>query len=97
MTSEQMAKVIAKKEGSPCTFQRAIRVTEKFKGQTVWDGIVYVFSLDRPPEEICYGWVDPDAKSLVTVLKRPPVESPETAVRAYIVSTAQKKSGWLHS
>jgi hypothetical protein len=81
-----MSNVIAEKERAPCKFVEAVRVIERFKGDTVWDGIVFVFSLDRPPEEICYGWVDPEAKTLVTVLKRPPVESPETAVRAYIAS-----------
>lgn len=43
-------------------------------------------SLGRPPEELCYGWVDPGTKQLVTVLNRPPVDSPATAVRAYIAS-----------
>jgi hypothetical protein len=96
MSHEQMAKVIAGKEGSPCAFQRAIRVTERFKAQTVWTGIVYVFSLDRPPAEICYGWIDPDAKTLVTVLNRPPVTSPETAVRAYIMSQGQRSEIQKH-
>jgi hypothetical protein len=90
MTPYKMAGIIAKKEGCVCRYVETVSVVEKFKGNTVWDGIVFVFNLIRPPDETCYGWVDPDAKELVTVLKRPPVESPETAVRAYIVSKTKK-------
>jgi hypothetical protein len=86
MSPEEMAKVIAGKEGSPCRFIEAAHVTERFKGQVAWDGTVLVFGLNRPPEELCYGWVDPAAKTLVTVLNRPPVDSPATAIRAYIAS-----------
>ena len=82
----RMAELIGHKEGCPCEYVESVSVTERFKGQIVWQGIVFVFSLDRPPPETCYGWVDPKEDQLVTVLKRPPVESPETAVRAYIVS-----------
>lgn len=86
MTPFKMASVIAEKEGCPCRYVEAVSVLERFKGKTVWDGIVFVFDLDRPPSEVCYGWVDPQVDQLVTVLRRPPVVSPETAVRAYIVS-----------
>jgi hypothetical protein len=86
MSPEQIVDVLASKEGSPCRFVQAVEVTERFKGTVVWQGTVFVFALKRPPDELCYAWIDPDAKSLVTVLKRPPVESPETAVRAYIAS-----------
>jgi hypothetical protein len=86
MSPEDMADMIGDKEKAPCRFIEALDVTERFKGQVAWDGIVLVFGLDRPPEEICYGWIDPATESLVTVLNRPPVTSPETAVRAYIMS-----------
>ncbi len=86
MSPEKIAEVIAEKEKSFCRFVKAVHVTERFKGKTAWDGTVLVFVLNRPPEELCYGWVDPDTKSLVTVLNRPPVDSPSTAVRAYIAS-----------
>jgi hypothetical protein len=88
MTLPEMATVIARKEGCDCRYVNTISVVERFKGETAWEGNVHVFALDRgsPPNEICYAWVDPDAQTLVTVLKRPPVHSPETAVRAYIAS-----------
>jgi hypothetical protein len=89
MSPEQIAEVLAEKEGSPCRFVETAEVTERFKGKTVWTGEVLVFALKRPPDELCYAWIDPDAKSLVTVLNRPPVDSPATAVRAYIASKAR--------
>ena len=86
MTPEQIKETLARKEGAPCRFNHAVEVTERFKGKIVWQGTVLVFALNRPPDELCYAWVDPDTERLVTVLNRPPVESPVTAVRAYIAS-----------
>ena len=86
MNPEQIAEVLASKEGSPCRFVQAVKVTERFNGKVAWQGTVLVFALNRPPDELCYSWVDPDTERLVTVLNRPPVESPETAVRAYIMA-----------
>ena len=86
MSPEQIAKVLEEKEGSPCRFIEAVEVTERFKGKVAWTGTVLVFALNRPPDELCYSWVDPDTKTLVTVLNRPPVDSPATAIRAYIAS-----------
>ena len=86
MTPLRMSELIGHKEGCPCEYVESVEVTERFKGQIVWQGIVFVFNLDRPPIEVCYGWVDPHVERLVTVLRRPPVVSPETAVRAYIVA-----------
>jgi hypothetical protein len=86
MKVRQMGTDIAEKEGCPSRFVEAVVVKEKFKDGTVWHGLVSIFVLHRPAEEICYAWLDTDGKSLVTVLNRPPVESPASAVRAYIAS-----------
>ena len=87
MKVRQMGTDIAEKEGCPCRFVEAVVVKEKFKDGTVWHGLVSIFALHRPEEELCYAWIDDqDDKTLVTVLNRPPVESPATAVRAYIAS-----------
>jgi hypothetical protein len=84
-----MATALAEKEGCPCRFIETLVVLEKFKEETVWHGLVSVFGLQRPEEELCYAWFDSDGKTLVTVLNRPPVESPATAVRTYIASRAR--------
>ncbi len=90
MEPEEIAKAIASKEGCGCVFAHAVDVLEKFKGQTVWEGCVFVFKLSEHEAKRCYAWVDPDNDRLVTVLEKPPVKSPETAVRAYIVSRTKE-------
>jgi hypothetical protein len=90
MKTDLIANAIGRKENALCRYVKTVAVVERFKGKTVWEGEVMIFALDRPPDELCYVWVDPDENLLVTVLNRPPVDSPETAVRAYIVSRKEK-------
>lgn len=90
MQPEEIAKVIADKEHCGCEFIESVAVVEKFKGKTVWDGIVHVFKLINHAMKRCYAWVDGSTDRLVTVLEKPPVKSPETAVRAYIASTSKE-------
>jgi hypothetical protein len=73
------------------THVESIPVKEKFKGKTVWDGIVEVFQLHgHPKAEKIYAWAhDTDnpehPRRHVTVLHIHPVTSPILAVRAAIV------------
>lgn len=63
------------------------RVTEKFDGETVWEGEVLVFRLlDHPQADRCYAWeLDGD---VTCVLGVGPVKSAADAVRAAIMSAA---------
>lgn len=65
-------------------------VREAFEGRPVWAGVVTVFSVDHPETDTCYAWSSPvegsDRRKFYAVLKKPPVDSPEAAVRASIVS-----------
>jgi hypothetical protein len=69
----------------------SVPIKEVFQGQTVWDGVVEVFSLTGHPKAgRVYAWIhatgDPSKpKRHVTVLHIPPVVSPRTAVQAAIV------------
>ena len=70
-------------------------VKETFEGQTVWDGTVQVFDLiDHPTAKRCYAWsyvVDDSGKrTFFAVLHQGPVDSPENAVKAAIVSEHKK-------
>jgi hypothetical protein len=81
------------------TFERAIRathgagsnlvarerVTERFKGETVWQGEVLVFELQgHPSAKRCYAWeVDGE---VTAVLEEPPVHSARDAVRAALLA-----------
>ena len=72
-------------------FDRVVRVTEHHNGKVAWDGNVYVFELDgHPTAKIAYAWSDPvpgsDRRRFYAVLHTSPVDSPEKAVRASIVS-----------
>jgi hypothetical protein len=88
---EELRDAILKLHGAKATHVESVPVKEVFNGETVWDGIVEVFHLKGHPEaNTAYAWLhdtgDP-AKPVkhITVLHVPPVVSPLTAVRAFIV------------
>ena len=67
-------------------------VHEVFQGKTAWQGVVEVFDLTgHPKAKRTYAWSHLDGDKdqstrYVAVLEIPPVESPQTAVRASILS-----------
>ena len=71
-------------------------VDENVRGETAWVGDVEVFALiGHPKAKICYAWNHREGKKdqnerFVAVLEIPPVNSPQTAVRASIVSDSKK-------
>jgi hypothetical protein len=77
--------------GAKASHLESVPITERFQGETVWDGVVEVFLLEgHPKTDKAYAWMhdtdDPaHPKRHVTVLHIPPVVSPRTAVQAVIV------------
>jgi hypothetical protein len=70
-------------------------VVEMFRGKTVWEGVVESFALTgHPKAQRGYAWSYHDGKETrhVNVLEIPPVISPQTAVRAYIVADSKSSS-----
>ena len=69
-----------------------VQVTETFQGETVRKGEVEVFNIrGHPKVKRAYAWAHvsgakDDERRFVAVLELPPVVSPETAVRAAIMS-----------
>jgi hypothetical protein len=68
----------------------AVRVVESVRGESMWEGEVYVFDLIGSDEtQRAYAWVQPTRdlanRQYFVMLHRPPVESPQMAVRAAIV------------
>ena len=65
------------------------RVTETFRGETVWEGEVLVFELVGHPSALrCYAWeVDGE---VTAVLGEAPVVSALTAVRAAILADGEQ-------
>lgn len=60
--------------------------------KVVWEGVVEVFKVTGLPGVLrCYGWTFHDGTETryVTVLKKPPVVDPRTAVKASIMASGQ--------
>jgi len=73
-----------------------IAVIEKFGSKTVWQGIVHVFKIKGNSQtDTCYAWSSPigslTKRRYYAVLKIPPIDSPEKAVRAAIVKNSKYK------
>jgi hypothetical protein len=88
---EELKDVIRKLHGVESTHRESIPVKDVFNGDTVWEGIVEVFTLHgHPKANTAYAWThatdDLNApKRSVTVLHVPPAVSPITAVRVAIM------------
>ena len=76
---------IRQTHGAQSRFLSRERVVEKFEGETVWEGEVLVFQLlDHPTVARCYAWeVDGE---VTAVLHEGPVDGPQAAVRAAILT-----------
>ena len=88
---EELQQIIHRLHGVHSTHVKSVPVTERFKGEVIWDGIVEVFELHGHPRAThAYAWThqsdDPEhPKRSVAVLNIPPATSPETAVRVAIM------------
>ena len=76
----------------------SVRVVERFEGAVAWEGDVAVFDLiGHPTAKIAYAWSEPvkgsDRRRFYAVLHEEPVDSPERAVRASIVSEYRQTKG----
>ena len=73
--------------------RESAQVHEMMDGQTLWKGQVEIFELFGHREaKACYAWLlDPECEAphIMTVLGKPPVDSPAMAVRAAIFFGAQ--------
>jgi len=70
-------------------------VSEHFDGQTVWEGLVHVFILNKHPEaHDAYAWTAPvegsNNRRIYTMLGKPPIKSAAEAVRAAIAAESRR-------
>ncbi len=78
--------------GCSSTYVESVPVLEEFQGETVWQGEVEVFEIrGHPKAKRAYAWghatgEDDQARRYVAVLELPPVDSPQTAVQAAVMS-----------
>jgi hypothetical protein len=80
-----------KLHGCDATYIETVPVVEEFQGKTIFQGDVEVFDLvGHPKATRGYGWgyttTESGGRRYFTVLKLPPVDSPQTAVKAAIMS-----------
>jgi len=76
------------------TYAEEVAVIEKEGDKTIWDNIVYIFDLTGHGKATqCYAWASPIGKSArytyYTVLRIPPIDSPEQAIRASIANNSR--------
>jgi len=74
-------------------WEASVRVEEKFEGNTAWNGIVEVFALiSNPKAKYAYAWTyrDRNQNKTTAVLKIPPVDSPQSAVKVAIASKVRQ-------
>jgi hypothetical protein len=90
----KIQKAVEKLVNGPVLHVESSPVVETFQGQTIWKGMVEVFSVRNPPPEFAYGWaaVNTDGPDYIAVLGNPPVNSPLSAVRVWIVSQTKGKA-----
>jgi hypothetical protein len=71
-------------------------VHEKFHNETVWKGVVEVFTLTDHKAGKAYAWsheADSGGRRYVAVLHHPPIDTPLKAVQASIMAEYQAKHG----
>ncbi len=89
---ENIQQAVEAMHGCKAVHEQSIPVIERFGKETVWEGVVGSFALTgHPKAKRCYAWSYQDGAETgyVGVLELPPVDSPQTAVRAAIASGSQ--------
>ena len=90
----QLIQAIKRLYGCKATHIETVPVVEEFQGKVIWQGEVEVFNVRHPRTKRAYAWAHADGKDdkgkkFVAVLELPPVTSPQTAVKAAIMSEIQ--------
>ena len=68
-----------------------VPVHEVFRGKTVWQGDVEVYTLTRHPNaKRCYGWSYGEPEQFITILELPPVDSAAAAVKVGVAYQVRK-------
>jgi hypothetical protein len=91
---ERLQKAIRDLHGLESTHLRSECVRETFQGETVWEGMVEVFTVTRHPKaSLVYAWsheTDTGGRNYVAVLGVGRIKSPLDAVRAHIVAEYER-------
>jgi hypothetical protein len=91
-----LKKAILDLHGATAEHLESVPITETFNGETVWDGVVEVFTLTDHPAGKAYAWrheADSGRWRYVAVLHKPPVDTPRKAVQAATVAEYRARKG----
>ena len=89
---EELQAAFLKLHGCDAIYVETVPVVEEFQGETIWQGDVEVFDIrGHPKAKRGYGWGHSagegvHARRYFTVLELPPVDSPQAAIKAAIMS-----------
>ena len=88
---DQLKHAVESQHGGAATFTGSVPVKEMYEGQTVWEGVVHIFSLDNHHSAtIAYAWSSPiegsTKRRYFAVLHLGGIRGPQDAVRAAIVA-----------
>ena len=91
----ELQAVFVKLHNCDAEYVETVPVVEEFQGETIWQGDVEVFDLvGHPKASRGYGWgyvtTDEGGRRYFTILEVPPVDSPQTAVKAAIMSEIKR-------
>ena|SRR6266403_790251 len=89
--ADQLKEAVEKMHGGAATRAQSVPVRETFEGKPVWEGTVHIFKLaGHQTARLAYAWSSPiegsTKRRFSAVLRQPPVDSPQAAVRAAIVA-----------
>ena len=89
---EQFRQAVEKACECKAKHARSDAVIERFKGRTVWEGVLETFDLEGHPKAkncCAFHFVENGGRVIKMVLGIPRVDSPESAVKVAIASKAR--------
>ncbi len=90
-----LGRAITAMHGCGCVHVVTSTVKEMSGNETVWQGPVETFALDRhPAAKLAFGWGEKDAAGeirYIAVLGVPPINSAREAVQAHIVKQSKSR------
>jgi len=88
---ERLQSVIQHLHGCGAAWVESVAVKEVFRGKTIWQGDVEVFTLTgHPKAKRAYGWFYGEPEQFVTILELPPVDSAAAAVKVGVAYQVKK-------
>jgi len=96
VSPDRFKQAVEDMHGGTATFVESVAVKETFEGNSVWEGVVYVFDLDGHPGAMrAYAWSSPvegnTQRRFFAVLHLGFIRSPQDAVRSAIVAEHQSE------